>query len=156
MKNYLLNWKAGLKMKTQQSITDFWKDYEVKIGEHVLAFALGQYIRGWEGFNNSLWGLLIATDGGFRFHHFPQEGWLGAMSRSINGAEAPAEKTIYIPKTCIISAGFYQEKSWWKSLLFSRQPMLNIRYRNAEGAECELLAETNKDAAPVAAALQKL
>jgi hypothetical protein len=143
-------------MKTPQPITSFWLEYEAKINEHVLAFALAQYKDGWPEFHNPLWGLVIATDGGFRFHHFPNEGWIDAMSRTVSCKDAPKEKTIYIPKDRLISSDFTQELSWWKRLLFDRQPMLRIRYRNSDGAEAELLAESTKDAAPVAATLREI
>jgi hypothetical protein len=140
-------------MKTQQSPTDFWRDYEAQTGEHVLAFALGQYLRGWPEYLGPLWGLLIATDSGFRFHHFPNEGWIDAMARAARGADSPKEKTIYIPKESLISAEYTCEKSWWKRLFSARQPVLRICYRNVDGTECELLADATKDAAPVASAL---
>jgi hypothetical protein len=100
-----------------------------------------------------MWGLVIATDGGFRFHHFPNEGWIDAMSRAANGKDAPKEQTIFIPKDRLLSVEFHYEKSWWKRLFFNRQPMLNICYRNVDGAETELLAEVTKEAVSVAAAL---
>jgi hypothetical protein len=57
----------------------FWREYEEKTGEKVLARTLGQYVSGWDEFGDlsagPLWGLIIATSGGFRFHHFPQANW---------------------------------------------------------------------------------
>jgi hypothetical protein len=143
-------------MKTPQSPTDFWRDYEAETGDAVLAVALGQYLRGWAEYPWPLWGLLIATDSGFRFHHFPNEGWIGAMARTARGADSPKEKTIYIPKASIISVGYTAEKSWWKRLFSAHQPVLRICYLNVDGAECELFAEAAKDAAPVASALNSI
>jgi hypothetical protein len=154
LKNRLSDWRVCLQMKTPQPIADFWLDDEAKITEHVIAFSLGRYIRGWPEFHYPLWGLVIATDGGFRFHHFPNEGWIGAMSRAASGKEAPKEQTIYIPKDRLISSEFTQETSWWKRLIFDRQPTLRVCYRNGNGEKEELLVEVTKEAAAVAEALK--
>jgi hypothetical protein len=93
---------------------DFWREYGEKYGEKVLAYTMGQYLSGWAEYEGGFWGLLIATDGGFRFHHFPQENWLQALSRrSPWGGKDPEEKTIFIPRDRIISAELRVEKVWW-------------------------------------------
>jgi hypothetical protein len=77
--------------KASKDPDDFWRDYEEKSGEKILSRALGQYISGWEEFDNqgwtSIWGLVIASSGGFRFHHFPQTSWFDALTR-FSGQEA--------------------------------------------------------------------
>jgi hypothetical protein len=125
---------------------EFWRDYETQNGEKVLAFTLGRYISGWPSYDMPLWGLVIATDGGFRFHHFPHESWIEAVSRVTTGGKAPEEKTIFIPKGWLISVELRTEKRWWKKLLSPYPPRLVLRYRNAEGVEAELLAETDRKA----------
>jgi hypothetical protein len=126
--------------------SEFWRDYEKRYGEKVLAFTLGRYVSGWDQYNQPMWGLLIATDGGFRFHHFPHEGWLEVFSRISTGGEAPKEKTIFIPQGWFISVELRLEKVWWKKILTPCPPTLSIRYRNAEGVEDEFLAETDRKA----------
>lgn len=129
---------------------EFWADYEKRYGEKVLAYVLGKYLSGWPDYSYPLWGLLIATDGGFRFHHFPHEGWLQALSRVTTGSEPPREKTIFIPRDRILSAELRFEKRWWKKLLAYQPPVLAIRYQTGvlPGTETapgmELLAETDK------------
>jgi hypothetical protein len=136
--------------KNERTPEEFWRDYEKQTGEKVLARGLGRYLSGWDEFDaaggNPLWGLLIATEGGFRFHHFPQTSWLDALSRFSSGWEAPREKTFFIPRTCIIAAKVRKETSWWKRVFAPAAPLLAIRYRNTEGAEAELLAETDSRA----------
>jgi hypothetical protein len=112
----------------------------------VLAFTLGRYISGWAQYNLPLWGLLIATDGGFRFHHFPHEGWIEALSRMTTGGEGPKEKTIFIPKDWFLSVELRMEKAWWKKIFVPSPPRLCIRYRDTEGLEDEFLAETDRNA----------
>jgi hypothetical protein len=130
--------------KTQKSPDEFWQEYEEKIGEKVLARSLGQYISGWEEFESrrltALWGLIIATTGGFRFHHFPQQSWLDAFSRN---TETPKDKTIFIPRDNIISAQITKENRWWIKILKSPSPQLIIRYRNETGEEKQLLLEAD-------------
>jgi hypothetical protein len=128
----------------------FWKEYGEKYGETVLAYTLGQYLSGWEEFNMPLWGLLIATSGGFRFHHFPHEGWIQALSRLSSGGEAPREKTLFIPKDRLVSAELRVEKSWWKKILLPRSPRLVIRYGDNGG---ELVMETGREAREIVRAL---
>jgi hypothetical protein len=125
---------------------EFWADYEKKTGDKVLAFCLGQYVSGWDEFDRPLWGLLIATEGGFRFHHFPHEGWLQALARIGTGGEGPKEKVLFLPRDRIVSAELRVETAWWKRLLGSRQPLFVIRYRAVDGAEGELVMETEKKA----------
>jgi hypothetical protein len=119
--------------KNQKTPEDFWREYEEQTGEKVLARALGRYMSGWEEFDsqgwNSIWGLIIATSGGFRFHHFPQTNWLTAMANLAN-YDAPKEKTFFIPKERIISAKLIEGKGWWKKIFISAAPRLLIDYRD--------------------------
>jgi hypothetical protein len=133
---------------------EFWKSYEAQLGEKVLAFALGQYLSGWEEFDLPLWGLLIATDAGFRFHHFPHEGWLQLLSRVSSGGDAPKEKTIFIPRDRILSAELRIEKSILKRIIFPNAPKLIIHYQNANGGEGEIAAETDTKAEEIIRQLQ--
>ena len=117
--------------KNTKNPEDFWRDYEEKTGEKVMARCLGQYVSGWEEFEGTtgLWGLIIFTSGGFRFHHFPQHNWLESMIRS-SSHEEPKEKTIFIPKEKIISARYIEEKSWWKKIFRANWPHLSIIYNS--------------------------
>jgi hypothetical protein len=127
--------------KTKQDGANFWREYGERYGEKVLFFTLGQYISGWECYGSPFWGLLIATDGGFRVHAFPHEGWIEVLSRLSTGGEPPQEKTIFIPHDSILSANLHSEQSRWKKFLFNRPDRLIIRYRGAAGEEKELIAE---------------
>jgi hypothetical protein len=140
----------------QNDPQEFWKNYEAQLGEKVLAFALGQYLSGWEEFDLPLWGLLIATDGGFRFHHFPHEGWLTFLTRASSGGDAPKEKTIFIPQDRVLSVELYIEKSLLKRIIFPGSPKLILRYVNARGGEGKLTAETDKKAEEIVKHLQRL
>jgi hypothetical protein len=136
--------------KKETDPAGFWKDYEEKCGEKVLAYTLGQYLSGWDEFNTPLWGLLIATSGGFRFHHFPHEGWIQALSRLSSGGEAPKEKTIFIPRDQLASVELKVEKSRLKKILFPSSPRLVVRYGNTGG---ELILETDQKAREIVQAL---
>ena len=140
--------------KKAKSPDDFWREYEEKTGETVLARGLGQYVSGWEPFDHEnrhpLWGLVIATTGGFRFHHFPQVNWFDAITRLNSGAEAPREKTIFIPGEQIMSAELRSETKWWKKILCPSAPRLIIRYQNEAGEARELLLETDLKSGEVA------
>ncbi|MDR1249281.1 MAG: hypothetical protein LBK63_08270 [Treponema sp.] len=137
---------AGKKTTDPQ---EFWKKYEAALGEKVLSFSLGQYLSGWAEHDPPLWGLLIATDRGFRFHHFPQEGWLQALSRFSSGGEAPSEKTVFIPRERILGAELRRETSLLKRIFFASRPCLVIRYRDDNGAEGEFIAEADSGAAGI-------
>jgi hypothetical protein len=121
----------------------FWQEYEEKTGEKVLAHGLGRYVSGWDEFGNMsgspLWGLIIASSGGFRFHHFPQANWLSVIAQIGSGDNAPKEKTIFIPVDKIISVDFHKETKWYKKIFSSSIPRLLIRYYDEAGAEKELL-----------------
>ena len=141
--------------KKRKSPEDFWREYEEKTGEKVISNTLGQYVSGWEEFGdmrgNPLWGLIIATSGGFRFHHFPQSNWLTALFNS-DSDEAPKEKTIFIPSDRIISAVLQKETKWYKKIFSPVTPRLVIRYRDEAGSEKELifLAEYKTDGLKIA------
>ena len=133
----------------------FWAAYEKEIGEKVLGHSLGRYIEGWDEFPMPLWGLLIATDAGFRFHHFPHEGWIQAMSRIAGGGgDSPVERTLFLPASRILRVEFRVEKSWLRNLVFARPPTLALRYAREDGSEAYFFAEADKAARAVADALQ--
>ena len=146
-----------LQKKDGVDIDTFWQNYEEKTGEKVLAKSLGRYLGGLDEHPQPLWGLAIATTGGFRFHHFPHEGWIMALSRITSGGEAPKEKTFFIPKENISFLELVVEKRWWKKLLAPSSPVLRIRCRqeNPGGkAETEILVETDREAGAIVAALK--
>jgi hypothetical protein len=133
---------------------EFWKEYEARLGEKVLSFSLGQYLSGWAEHDPPLWGLLIATDRGFRFHHFPHEGWLQTLSRLSSGGKAPVEKTIFIPRERILRAELRRERSLLKRIFLASRPRFVIRYKAGDGAEEEFVAEADSSAAAMLANLR--
>jgi hypothetical protein len=137
---------------------EFWKNYEEAHGEKVLAFNLGLYLRGCGSLQDSLWGLLIATDGGFRFHHFAQESWISALSRLTagGGGKDPKEKTAFIPKENIIAAEYRVETNWFKKIFTASRPLFILQYYDDEGQKHCLVAETDKGSLKIIDALQNL
>jgi hypothetical protein len=130
----------------------FWQEYEENCGEKVLAYTLGQYLSGWDEFTIPLWGLLIVTEGGFRFHHFPHEGWIQTLSRISSGGEAPKEKTIFIPNDKIVSVELRVEKSLLKRVFLAGLPKLVVRYGDKGG---ELVLETDRKAEKIISSLNR-
>jgi hypothetical protein len=126
---------------------EFWREYEAALGETVFSFSLGQYLSGWAAYDPPLWGLLIATDRGFRFHHFAHEGWLQTLARLSSGGEPPTEKTIFIPRERIVLAELRRETSLLKRIFLPSRPRLVIRYRDDGGGEEEFVAEADSTAA---------
>ena len=147
-----------LTRKPEKSAEDFWQEYEEKTGEQIIARSLGRYVSGWEEFDsqpgNPIWGLIIVTSGGFRFHHFPQANWFSAFSRQ--SGDPPKEKTIFIPTDRIISAILHKEIKWYRKIFFSNSPRLVIRYRDETGIEKELLLYADHKPDGVAEALTPL
>jgi len=142
-------------MKSTNDPAVFWASYEKEHGEKVLAHSLGRYSSGWMDWEYTLWGLLIATDAGFRFHHFPHEGWIQMLSRASSGSgEPPTEKTIFLPSSEIKSIELKSEKSLWKRILFARPPILVIEYSLNGAASGRMLFETDSSAAAVVAAIE--
>ena len=142
-----------IRKKESIDIEQFWLDYEKSTGEKVLAKSLCQYVKGWAKYGYPLWGLAIATSGGFRFHHFAHEGWLMALTRISTSGDGPKEKTFFIPKDTIISVELVMEKSWWKKIFLSSNPALIIRCL-VDGAETQVEIETDKSAIAIADALK--
>jgi len=131
--------------KQKKDPDDFWREYEEKTGEKVLARTMGQYYSGWDefGHNNDspLWGLAIVTSGGFRFHHFPQQNWLGTLFGSVS-SEAAKEKTLFIPRERIITAVLHKETNWWKKLFGPAPAVMIIKYRGEDESEKNLVIKT--------------
>ncbi|MDR0301550.1 MAG: hypothetical protein LBI04_04455 [Treponema sp.] len=129
----------------EKSSEDFWRVYEEKRGEKVLSRGLGKYISGWDEFDEKkwggLWGLIITTSGGFRFHHFPQNSWMDAVTSRFAEEKEVQEKTIFIPKEKIASTQVIKETKWWKRIFASYSPRLVIRYADEAGGEKTLLFE---------------
>ena len=134
-----------LTKKEEKKADDFWREYEEKTGEKVLARGLGKYIAGWEEFDakkyGGIWGLLITTSGGFRFHHFPQNGWFDFLIRYAD-AKQEKEKTLFIPNENIISSESIKETKWWKKIFTSSQPLYVIKYTD-EGTEKKIRFEAD-------------
>jgi len=135
-----------LKRKENKSADDFWREYEEKIGEKVLARGLGRYSSGWEEFDsnkwNNIWGLIIICSGGFRFHHFPQKNWLESLMNRGDSGESK-EKILILPKGKIIKAEFHEESRWWKKIFISRPPELIIHYSDDNENEKKMFLETD-------------
>ena len=131
--------------KKEENPDNFWQEYEEKTGEKVLARSLGQYISGLEEYDQQgwtkKWGLLIATSGGFRFHHFPQHSWLDSMINMTGRGGTPKERTFLIPKENIISVNLYKDTKWWKKIFSPTPPQLTIQYRDETGVEHRLILE---------------
>lgn len=146
-------------LKKEKSSDQFWKEYEEKTGETVLARSLGRYISGWEEFDShgwkSIWGLIIASSGGFRFHHFPQRSWLDALAR-FSGDEEPKEKTFFIQAEKINSAEILTETVWWKKIFSPSPPRLVIRYYDETGNKRELTLEVDYIGREIALLAEKL
>jgi len=136
--------------KQEQSPDAFWQEYEEKTGEKVLSRGLGKYIRGWKEFDEKkwggIWGLLITTSGGFRFHHFPQNSWIDALTRFAD-TKPPTEKTIFIPKEKIASSQLIKETRWWKKIFSPSTPQFVICYTDEAGEERRLLFEAEYSSA---------
>jgi len=126
--------------KEEKSADAFWKEFEEKTGEKVLARGLGKYVSGWEEFaekklDGKLWGLLITTSGGFHFKNFAQNNLIDSLFRSALQNEPPQDKIIFIPQEKISSFELKKESKWWKKLLRSSSPQLVIMYKNDNGGE---------------------
>jgi hypothetical protein len=130
--------------KSDADPDSFWQEYEEKTGEKVLARSLGQYISGLEEFDNkgwkSIWGLLIATSGGFRFHHFPQHHWMDTFSRNRKSQE---DKIFFLPREQIISVQLIKETNWLKRIFSSPAPQLIVKYRSEGDVKKRLLLEAD-------------
>ena len=137
-----------LKKRESFDVEKFWNDYEASVGEKVLAKSLGQYLSGLPQYTQPLWGLAIATSGGFRFHHFPHEGWLTAISRATMGGEPPKEKTFFIPKDSIHCVELIQESRWWKKIIAPSCPALVI-HCSINGEEAKVIIETDRSAGAI-------
>lgn len=140
-------------------VDQFWREYERNIGEKVVKYALGRYLMGWMEFKGPLWGLAIVTEGGFRFHHFPHESWMAALTRiGGGGGAAPTEKSLFVPRARIKSYELIVEKSWIRRLLTPSAPQIKILYE-PEGASAEpavLVVELDRGTAELEAALKGL
>jgi hypothetical protein len=129
---------------------EFWKDYEKRLGEKVLGYCLGRYVRGWDSYPDPLWGINIVSSASYRFHHFAHEGWLEAMARAATGGKPPEEKIIVIPRDRILSTAFKQEQNILRRIFFSTRPWLCLNYRREDGSEAELIVESDTKAKTLA------
>ena len=124
--------------KKEKKPDTFWQEFEEQTGEKVLSRGLGKYISGWDEFDekkwNGIWGLLITTSGGFRFHHFPQMSWMDALT-SFGSVKQPKEKTIFIPNEKIVSSQLIKETKWWKKIFSNSAPHFVICYSEDSGAQ---------------------
>ena len=132
--------------KQEKAPDEFWREYEEQTGEKVLERRLGKYICGWDKFDEKkwggIWGLLITTSGGFRFHHFPQNSWIDNLT-NFAWKNPPKEKTLFISQEKIKKLEVIKETKWWKKVFNSSPPMLVIRYLDESGSEKRLVFEAD-------------
>ena len=130
--------------KPQESTDTFWKEYEENIGEKVLARSLGKYITGWEEFDakgwSNIWGLIIVTESGLRFHNFPQHHWMDMLNRN---REPSKERIFSIQRERLISAELVKEANWFLRLFKSPSPQLIVSYKDELGGEKKLFMEAD-------------
>jgi hypothetical protein len=117
------------------------REYAERFNEDILVLTMGRYTGGWQEFAPPLWGLVIVTDKGFRFHHFPHQSWLDAAVRATGRGAEPREKLIFIPKDRLVHFAFFEEKSWWRKLLIYTPPVLAVTFRDSQGVEADLRVE---------------
>jgi hypothetical protein len=142
-----------LKSEQKKSAEEFWREYEEETGEKVLERGFGKYVSGWDEFDennlNDIWGLVITTSGGFRFHHFPKYSLLDSMIQ-LTKKDKKQEKTIFIPQENIIGGqvslkSVCRETNWWKKIFGSDVPRLCIKYMDAasesESVEKQMIFE---------------
>ena len=142
--------------KTDDTVHEFWREFEESTGEKVLAKSLGKYINGLDDRPEPLLGLAVATSGGFRFRHFPKEPAIfGIAKLSSIGSKPPKEQSFFIPKEVMLSIELVQEKRLWKKLLASSFPVLIICCR-LDGAEKKVTIEIDRDAVTLTDALNGL
>ena len=125
----------------------FWREYEEKCGEKVLAYGLGRYLGGWDGYPMPLWGLIIATEGSFRFQHFPNESWFAVIRKSAR----QEEKSFAIKRDDIISFVYWKEKKILKRIFFSTRPCFIIQYKKPDGSNGEVRLEVDEKGESIAA-----
>jgi len=133
----------------------FWRDYEAKIGEKILRYDFGHYRSGWDEFTSDLWGLVIISEGGFRFHHFPHESWFGSLTRG-GGEVTQTEKTLHIPKSSFVSIELKQEKSLLRRIFTPIMPQMLLNYRKVDGTDGVLICELTREPDAFTAALREL
>ena len=124
--------------KDEKSPDEFWREFEEKTGEKVITRGLGKYVSGWDEFDNKrwggLWGLIINTSGGFRFHHFPQNNFFDALFNFAASEKEPQrEKTLFLPLEKIIMQKLVKEEKWYKRLFINSTPRLVINYMDESG-----------------------
>ena len=132
----------------------FWREYEEKCGEKILSYGLGRYLGGWDEYAGPLWGVVIAAEGSFRFHHFPNENWFSAITRATVGGKAPEEKSFAIKRKDILSIEYWKEKNILKQIFTASHPRLIIRYSRADGSTGEIQVEVDKKAESIAEILK--
>ena len=130
--------------REKQSPEEFWREYEEKFDEKVLARGLGRYISGWGVFDsqewNNLWGLLIISSKGFRFHHFPKQSWLQTLV--IRGdSEGSKERIIFFPNEMIKSVEIREETRWWVKIISLAPPRIIIHCGDEDGNERTIIFE---------------
>jgi hypothetical protein len=137
------------KEQANEALIQLRKEYIERFNENIINLAMGRYLGGWTGEDEPMWGIIVRTDLGLRFHHFPHEGWMAAMFRVGSHGKAPKEKILFIPNDNIISVEFQTENSWWKKIFFNKQPLIVVKYRGEcgvggeSGDEKTLLVETD-------------
>ena len=142
--------------KKDNSVDEFWEEFEAATGEKVLAKSMGKYLSGWDEYAETLWGLTVATSGGFRFHHFPKEATFFGVARMPSiGSKPPKEKTFFIHRDAMLSVELAREKRWWKKLVASPFSLLIICY-HIDGKEKKVRIEIDFNADIVADALKGL
>jgi len=68
-----------LKELPKKDAEKFWKEKEQEIGEEIKGRDMSEYINGYQGIRERIWGLLYYTESSFYFQTFPRKNWFTSL-----------------------------------------------------------------------------
>lgn len=80
----------------EKNVEIFWQEKERETGEEILGRDMCEYVEGFPGMKEKIWGLLYYTKISFYFQTFPKKNWFTLLMRSDQGKESVSRMSFQI------------------------------------------------------------
>lgn len=135
-----------LDKNNQKDIEKYWKEKEQEIGEVIKNKDISEYISGYQGIKDRVWGLLYYTENSFYFQTFPKRDWLISLLRGGQAEYSGKAINFHILWENVLDISIPGKRSFISSILAPPDYRVFIQYKtdNQQGTLVFVMYSTEK------------